>query len=170
MALFSLGLFSYGQKEAIDTRRNLTLDNAFANIPNYILQDVKWYFNSEAVCKRNLIGLQIGESYQVGYKRDQQSYLIFTKTGELPVGHEPVPVIIIDKNCEPKNVIKRTSSYPKMEGATSPRLEDCQEPIEKAINYQILCNKFLCKYITWFSDKLNPKPILPTVLHRTVPK
>jgi hypothetical protein len=135
MALFSLALFS-NTNGSEDTRRNLTIHNAYANIPTYILHDAAWYFNSEAVCKRNLENLKVGESYQVGYKRDQQKYLIFTKTGDSPQDQEPVPVIIIDKAYEPSTVIKRTSSLPRLEGATSPRLDTPQELIEKP-TYQL---------------------------------
>jgi hypothetical protein len=163
MALFSLALFSNsnGNKKTDDTRRNLTLTNAYANIPAYIFNDASWYFNAEVVCKRNLEKLNVGESYQVGYKRDQQQYLIFTKTGDAPHDQEPVPVIIIDKAYELSTAIKRTPSLHKMEGATSPRL-DTQKEVEKPINYQMLCNKCIYKCVAWFSDLVNPKPILPT--------
>jgi len=162
MALFSLALFSEEYKGFDDTRRNLTIDNAYANIPRYILNDVSWYFNSEAVCKMNLDALKVGESYQVGYKRNQQNYLIFTKTGNHISGQEPISVIIADKPHEPQNVIKRSPSLSKIGGAKSPRIEEHSEVIEKPINYQLLCNKFLYKCATWLLDKVNPKPILPT--------
>lgn len=163
MALFSLAVFSdtNGNKNSEDTRRNLTLNNAYASIPAYILNDASWYFNSEAVCKRNLETLKVCGSYIVGYKLDQQKILIFVKTGDAPHDQEPVPVIIIDKVYEPSTTIKRTPSLPRMEGATSPRLDKTQE-VEKPINYQILCNKFLYKCATWIKDSVYPKPILPT--------
>ena len=161
MALFSLALFSKDNKESDDTRRNLTLYNAYSNIPPYILNDVSWYFNSEIVCKQNLDTLQVGESYQVGYKRDQQKYLIFTKTG-YNHAKEPVPVIIIDKLYEPTNIIKRSPSATNIDGAKSPRLETYPEPLEKPINYHLLCNKSIYKFLAWFSDVVSPKPILPT--------
>ena len=162
MALFSLALFSNNNgNKSEDTRRNLTLTNAYANIPTYIFNDASWYFNAEAVCTRNLETLKVGESYQVGYKRDQQHYLIFTKTGDPSQDQEQISDIIIDKTYEPTNVIKRTSSLPRMEGATSPRL-DKQKEVEKPINYQLLCNKFIYKCVTCIKDIVNPKPILPT--------
>lgn len=161
MALFSLALFSKDSKESDDTRRNLTIDNAYINIPPYILNDASWYFNSEAVCKQILDRLQVGESYQVGFKTGQQKYLIFTKTGTLPYGQEPAPVIIIDKSYEPTNVIKRSPSATNIDGAKSPRLDTTQE-VEKKVNYQLLCNKYLTKYVTWVTDILIPRPILPT--------
>jgi hypothetical protein len=157
MALFSLAVFSKDFKESEDKRRNLTLNNAYANIPSYILNDDSWYFNSLSVCNRNLEKLQVGESYQVGYKKDRDNYLIFTKTGDSPLGQEPVSVIIIDKNYEQNNLIKRIPTLPR-----SPRLEIYEDQTEKQINYEILCNKFIHRFLAWLTDITNPKPILPT--------
>lgn len=148
-SVFSLTHF---KEERIETKQSgISIENAYSSIPRHIFNDPSWFFDKQKDTQSNLEMLLLGESYRVAWSRDQNQYLLFTKTVD------PTSVIMIDSSTvNQASLINRATQLSPL-----PRSDDEEDDKDKSINYSMICSRYLTPIKSWLEEAINPKPVLP---------